>query len=80
MLHTFEKKVQERLNTLPAHERNIIIEDIFRKVEGTNKYEGLAQAAVTDIFNALTEYINDKWDSIELPNLSASIEEPLFHS
>ena len=28
----------------------------------------------------LTESIKDKWNSIELPNLPASIEEPLFHS
>ena len=31
------RNVGERLNTLPARERNIIIQDIFGKVEGTDK-------------------------------------------
>ena len=79
LIHS-KRNVEERLNTLPARERNIIIQDIFGKVEGTHKYEGLVLAANTGIFTVLTESIKDKWDSIELPNLPASIEEPSFHS
>ena len=45
-----KRNVEERLNTLPARERNIIIQDIFGKVKGTHRYEGLVHAANTDIF------------------------------
>ena len=79
LIHS-KRNVEERLNTLPARERNIIIQDIFEKVEGTHKYEGLVLAADTDIFTVLTESIKDTWNSIELPNLPASIEEPSFRS
>ena len=79
MIHS-KRNVEERLNTLPARERNIIIQDIFGKVEGTHRYEGLGHAANTDIFTGVTESIKDKWNSIELPNLSTDIEEPSFHS
>ena len=79
LIHS-KRNVEERLNTLPARERNIIIQDIFEKVEGTHKYEGLVLAADTDIFTVLTESIKDTWNSIELPNLPASIEEPSFYS
>ena len=75
-----KRNVEERLNTLPARERNIIIQYIFGKVEVTHKYEGLVHAADTDIFTVLTESIKDKWNSIKLPNLTASIEGPSFHS
>ena len=75
-----KRNVKERLNTLPAPERNIIIQDKFGKVEGTHKYEGLVHAADTDIFIVLTESIKDQWNSIELPNLPAIIEKPSFHS
>ena len=75
-----KRNVEERLNTLPARERNIIIQYIFEKVEVTHKYEGLVHAADTDIFTVLTESIKDKWNSIKLPNLTASIEGPSFHS
>ena len=75
-----ERNVEERLNTLPARERNIIIQDIFGRVEGTHKHERLVHAADTDIFTVLTEFIKDKWNSIELANLYASIEESSFHS
>ena len=34
----------------------------------------------TDVFIVLTKLIKDKLNSIELPNLFASIEEPVFHS
>ena len=65
------RNVEERLNTLPAREKNIIIQDIFGKVEGTHKYEGLVHAADTEIFPEVTESIKDKWNSTELPNLPA---------
>ena len=52
------------LNTLPARERNIIVQDIFGKLEGTHKYKGSVHAADTDIFTVLTESIKDKWNRI----------------
>ena len=79
LIHS-KRNVEERLNTLPARERNIIIQDIFGRVEGTHKHERLVHAADTDIFTVLTEFIKDKWNSIELANLYASIEESSFHS
>ena len=54
MIHTFKINVEEMLNTLPARERNIIVQDIFGKLEGTHKYEGSVHAADTDIFTVLT--------------------------
>ena len=60
MIHTFKINVEEMLNTLPARERNIIVQDIFGKLEGTHKYEGSVHAADTDIFTVLTESIKDK--------------------
>ena len=79
LIHS-KRNVEERLNTLPARERNIIIQDIFGEVEGTHNYEGLVLAADTGIFIVLTESIKDKWNSIELPSLPASIEESSFRS
>ena len=73
-----KRNVEERLNTLPVHKRNIIIQDIFWKVEVIHNYERLAHVADTDIFNVLTESIKDKWNSIALPNLPASTDEPSF--
>ena len=73
-----KRNVEERLNTLPGRERNIIIQDIVGKVEGTHRYEGLGHAANTDIFTAVTESIKDKCNNIELPNLSTGIGEPSF--
>ena len=64
MLHTFHKKFEERQNTLPAHVRNIIIQDFFGKVEGTHKYKGLTHAPDTDFFNVVTESIKDKWKQV----------------
>ena len=64
MIHTFKINVEEMLNTLPARERNIIVQDIFGKLEGTHKYKGSVHAADTDIFTVLTESIKDKWNRI----------------
>ena len=55
-----KRNVEERLNTLPAREKNMIIQDIFGKLEGTHKCEALVHAADTDIFTVLTESIKDK--------------------
>ena len=60
------RNAEERLNTLPAREKNIIIQD--------------DSAADTEIFTEVTESIKDKWNSIELPNLPAFIEELSIHS
>ena len=64
MLNTFHKKFEESQNTLSAPVRNIIIQDLFGKVEGTHKYKGLPHAPDTDFFNVLTESIKDKWRQV----------------
>ncbi|XP_066921304.1 uncharacterized protein [Clytia hemisphaerica] len=75
-----KRNVEEKLKelALPMTSKQTIIHDIFGKVEGTHKIEGLAHAPDANMFDIYVESIKNKWDDIELPHVPKN-QSPKFH-
>eukprot|EP00111_Clytia_hemisphaerica_P017048 TCONS_00050521-protein len=75
-----KRNVEEKLKelALPMTSKQTIIHDIFGKVEGTHKIEGLADAPDANMFDIYVESIKNKWDDIELPHVPKNLS-PKFH-